>query len=67
MMEIDFAADADIAAVDMPDYLQQLEMESNGKRIDRAGNPVGYATAPVIFGNVGANSRNWVAQAVETV
>ncbi|MBL8385621.1 MAG: glucose-6-phosphate isomerase [Burkholderiales bacterium] len=42
----------------LPDYLQQLEMESNGKRVDRDGNPVGYATAPVLFGNVGANSQH---------
>ena len=42
----------------LPDYLQQLEMESNGKRIGRAGTKLGYATAPVIFGNVGANSQH---------
>lgn len=42
----------------LPDYLQQLEMESNGKRVDREGNPVDYATAPVLFGNVGANSQH---------
>lgn len=42
----------------LPDYLQQLEMESNGKRVDRAGRAVDYATAPVLFGNVGANSQH---------
>ncbi len=42
----------------LPDYLQQLEMESNGKRVDRDGKPVDYATAPVLFGNVGANSQH---------
>ena len=42
----------------LPDYLQQLEMESNGKRIGRAGKVLAYATAPVIFGNVGANSQH---------
>ena len=42
----------------LPDYLQQLEMESNGKRVDRDGNPVDYSTAPVLFGNVGANSQH---------
>ena len=42
----------------LPDYLQQLEMESNGKRIGRSGTVLGYATAPVIFGNVGANSQH---------
>jgi glucose-6-phosphate isomerase len=37
----------------LPAYLQQLEMESNGKRIDRAGRTVDYATAPVLFGEEG--------------
>ena len=34
----------------LPAYLQQLEMESNGKRVDREGRPVDYATAPVVWG-----------------
>ena len=34
----------------LPAYLQQLEMESNGKRVDRAGRAVDYATAPVLWG-----------------
>ena len=38
---------------DLPIYLQQLEMESNGKSIDRDGQPVAQATAPVIFGQAG--------------
>ena len=42
----------------LPDYLQQLEMESNGKRIDREGRLIDYATAPVLFGGVGANSQH---------
>ena len=42
----------------LPDYLQQLEMESNGKRVDRDGRAVDYATCPVVFGNVGANSQH---------
>ncbi len=42
----------------LPDYLQQLEMESNGKRLDRSGRPVTHATAPVIFGGVGVNSQH---------
>jgi glucose-6-phosphate isomerase len=37
----------------LPDYLQQLEMESNGKRVDHAGREVDYQTAPVIFGAEG--------------
>jgi glucose-6-phosphate isomerase len=37
----------------LPAYLQQLEMESNGKRVDRAGRAVDYATAPVVWGAEG--------------
>ncbi|MDX1376886.1 MAG: glucose-6-phosphate isomerase [Burkholderiales bacterium] len=37
----------------LPAYLQQLEMESNGKRVDRAGRAVEYATAPVVWGAEG--------------
>lgn len=36
-----------------PTFLQQLEMESNGKRVNRAGEPVDYATSPVLFGSAG--------------
>src|SRR5437867_9677241 len=39
---------------DLPAYLQQLEMESNGKRVDRDGNEVDYATAPVVWGSIRA-------------
>ena len=41
-----------------PAYLQQLEMESNGKRVDREGRPVGYATAPVLWGAEGTVSQH---------
>ncbi|HYD32901.1 MAG TPA: glucose-6-phosphate isomerase [Azospirillaceae bacterium] len=41
-----------------PAYLQQLDMESNGKRVDRQGNPVDYATGPVIFGEPGTNGQH---------
>jgi glucose-6-phosphate isomerase len=34
----------------LPAYLQQLEMESNGKRVDREGVPVDFETCPVIWG-----------------
>jgi len=34
----------------LPAYLQQLEMESNGKRVDREGRPVSFATCPVVWG-----------------
>lgn len=36
-----------------PGYLQQLDMESNGKSVSRDGTPLDYATAPVIFGSSG--------------
>jgi glucose-6-phosphate isomerase len=34
----------------LPAFLQQLEMESNGKRVDRDGNPVDFVTCPVVWG-----------------
>jgi glucose-6-phosphate isomerase len=42
----------------LPAYLQQLEMESNGKAADRADRPVAYATAPVLFGAEGTPSQH---------
>ncbi len=39
-------------------YLQQLEMESNGKRVDLEGNPVTYQTAPIIWGQAGTNGQH---------
>jgi glucose-6-phosphate isomerase len=42
----------------LPAYLQQLEMESNGKGVDRAGRAVDYATCPVIFGVEGTNAQH---------
>jgi len=42
----------------LPSYLQQLEMESNGKRVDRAGRTVDYATAPVLWGGEGTVSQH---------
>jgi glucose-6-phosphate isomerase len=41
-----------------PAYLQQLEMESNGKSVDRRGMPVAYPTAPVIWGEPGTNGQH---------
>ncbi len=38
---------------ELPAYLQQLEMESNGKRVNAAGDPVGCATAPIVWGGAG--------------
>ena len=42
----------------LPAYLQQLEMESNGKSVDREGRPVSYATAPVLFGAEGTPAQH---------
>ncbi|MBI4207183.1 MAG: glucose-6-phosphate isomerase [Betaproteobacteria bacterium] len=42
----------------LPEYLQQLEMESNGKRVRRDGAEVDYATAPVVFGAAGTNGQH---------
>ena len=40
------------------DYLQQLEMESNGKRITRDGAPLHYESCPAVWGNVGTNGQH---------
>jgi glucose-6-phosphate isomerase len=42
----------------LPSYLQQLEMESNGKRVDRRNREVTYATAPVVWGAEGTVSQH---------
>ncbi|WP_368933173.1 glucose-6-phosphate isomerase [Brevundimonas naejangsanensis] len=42
----------------LPAFLQQLEMESNGKQVRRDGAPVGRQTCPVIFGEPGANGQH---------
>jgi glucose-6-phosphate isomerase len=42
----------------LPAFLQQLEMESNGKRVTRDGEPIDYLTAPVIWGGVGTNVQH---------
>jgi glucose-6-phosphate isomerase len=42
----------------LPMYLQQLEMESNGKRVDREGRVVEYATAPILWGGEGTVSQH---------
>lgn len=41
-----------------PAHLQQLDMESNGKRVNRAGEPIDYATGPIIFGEPGTNGQH---------
>ncbi len=42
----------------LPAYLQQLEMESNGKGVTLAGRTVDYATAPVVWGAPGTNGQH---------
>jgi glucose-6-phosphate isomerase len=42
----------------LPAYLQQLEMESNGKSVDLDGNPVDYQTGPVVWGTPGTNGQH---------
>ena len=41
-----------------PAHLQQLDMESNGKSVNRFGEPVSYVTGPVIFGEPGTNGQH---------
>ncbi|MDR0408951.1 MAG: glucose-6-phosphate isomerase [Spirochaetaceae bacterium] len=41
-----------------PAHLQQLDMESNGKRVNRSGEPVNYDTGPVVFGEPGTNGQH---------
>ncbi|MET0333203.1 MAG: glucose-6-phosphate isomerase [Rhizobacter sp.] len=42
----------------LPAYLQQLEMESNGKRVDLAGDTLPYGTSPVVWGEPGTNGQH---------
>ena len=42
----------------LPAYLQQLEMESNGKRVDRDGAALPFATSPVVWGEPGTNAQH---------
>ncbi|MEV5458073.1 glucose-6-phosphate isomerase [Streptomyces cellulosae] len=39
-------------------YLQQLDMESNGKSVDRQGRPVSWQTGPVVWGTPGTNGQH---------
>jgi len=41
-----------------PAYLQQMDMESNGKSVDRDGNPVTYTTGPIEWGEPGTNGQH---------
>ena len=42
----------------LPSYLQQLEMESNGKQAGRDGTVVGHATCPIVWGEPGTNGQH---------
>jgi glucose-6-phosphate isomerase len=46
----------------LPSYLQQLEMESNGKGVTVDGQPVGRPTAPITWGGVGTDAQHAVFQ-----
>ncbi|NYT71612.1 glucose-6-phosphate isomerase [Halomonas sp. QX-2] len=39
-------------------YLEQLEMESNGKSVTRQGQPINYSTCPVLWGQLGPNAQH---------
>ena len=42
----------------LPAYLQQTDMESNGKRVTREGTPIGYDSGPVVWGQPGTNGQH---------
>lgn len=42
----------------LPAYLQQADMESNGKGVTKAGKPVAYTTGPILFGEPGTNGQH---------
>ena len=42
----------------LPAYLQQLQMESNGKHVDFSGHDVGYQTGPIIWGEPGTDGQH---------
>lgn len=46
----------------LPSYLQQLEMESNGKSVTANGQPIGRQTAPITWGGVGTDAQHAVFQ-----
>ena len=46
----------------LPFYLQQLEMELNGKSVTKGGKPVAHATAPVTWGGTGTDAQHAVFQ-----
>ncbi|MDD3288558.1 MAG: glucose-6-phosphate isomerase [Alphaproteobacteria bacterium] len=56
---------------DLPRYLQQLEMESNGKSVTRDGEAIEYQTAPITFGECGSVSQHsfhqWLHQGTDRI
>lgn len=54
-----------------PAWLQQVDMESNGKSVDCTGRPVDYATGPLIFGEPGTDAQHsffqWLHQGTDVV
>jgi glucose-6-phosphate isomerase len=46
------------ALLRFPAHLQQLDMESNGKRIDKTGHPCDFSTGPIIWGEPGTNGQH---------
>lgn len=54
-----------------PAFLQQLDMESNGKGVDRDGNMLDYDTGPLVFGEPGTNGQHafyqWIHQGPDVV
>jgi glucose-6-phosphate isomerase len=47
-----------------PAHLQQLDMESNGKRVDQTGKPVDYTTGPIVWGEPGTNGQHSFFQSI---
>lgn len=41
-----------------PNYLTQLEMESNGKSVNRQGKAISYTTCPILWGDIGSNAQH---------
>ncbi|HQW80591.1 MAG TPA: glucose-6-phosphate isomerase [Pseudomonadota bacterium] len=54
----------DVRLTHLPAYLQQLEMESNGKSVRHDGVPVDLPTAPIIWGGVGTDAQHAFFQAL---
>jgi len=46
----------------LPDYLQQLEMESNGKSVTQEGDPLSLHSSPIVWGGVGTDAQHAVFQ-----